>query len=385
MRIKRIEILWVTICLVLFWNAMALAMEVIAIGEGHTRQEAINNGIRTAIERALGTYIKSSTEIGQGKMIYDRIASASAGYVKDYKVLVEGKDPLTDSYKVRLSVVIDDYRLRSAIDEFRRDPRFQRTFQETSFEERRVVVVYRRRTGLDLPYNSKAVQTVMDLIEDKLAGYGFRVFLPSELKRIRGRAAETVVDEKTAIHIARQETGDAVVLVSFDAGTRLTPDGYMLILASLSIKAYDVTTGELFANVQDRGKTISRGGEYGLQDGIARIAIRIGPTCVDRLTDRIVERFSTRRPRFVVLIFENVSPKDQDRIEDLLEQDIGWRYRISRQTGSYMEIEVFSEADPTSVREIMRRSIKRAGLPLTPIEMAGNRVVFSGNYTREGF
>jgi len=385
MRIKRIESLWVIIYLVLFWSAMALAMEVIAIGEGHTRQEAINNGIRAAIEKALGTYIKSSTEIGQGKMIYDRIASASAGYVKDYKVLVEGRDPVTDSYKVRLSVVIDDYRLKSAIDEFRKDPRFQRAFQETSFEERRVVVVYKPRTGLDLPYNSKAVQTVMDLIEDKLAEYGFRVFLPSELKRIRGRAAETVVDEKTAIQIARQETGDAVVLVSFDAGTRPIPDGYMLILASLSIKAYDVTTGELFTNVQDRGKTISRGGSYGLADGIARVALKIGPTCVDRLTAKIVERFSTKRAKFVVLIFRNISPKDQDRVEDLLESDIGWKYRISRQTGSYMEIEVFSEADPTSVRKIMRRSIKRAGLPLTLTEMAGSRVVFSGNYTRRGF
>jgi len=385
MKIKRIESLWVIICLVLFWNAMALAMEVIAIGEGHTRQEAINNGIRTAIEKALGTYIKSSTEIGQGKMIYDRIASASAGYVKNYKVLVEGRDPVTDTYKVRLSVIIDDYRLRSAIDEFRKEPRFQRAFQETSFEQRRVVVVYMPRTGLDLPYSSKAVQTVMDLIEDKLAGYGFRVFLPSELKRIRGRVAEMVVDEETAIQIARQETGDAVVLVSFDAGTRPTPDGYMLILASLSIKAYDVTTGELFANVQDRGKTISRGGGYGLADGIARVALKIGPTCVDRLTAKIVERFSTKRAKFVVLIFKNISPKDQDRVEDLLESDIGWKYRISRQTGSYMEIEVFSEADPTSVRKIMRRSIKRAGLPLTPTEMAGSRVVFSGNYTRGGF
>jgi len=382
---RAIKHLYLVVWIVLLWNMAVLAIEITAVGEGHTRQEAINNGIRTAIEQALGTYIKSTTEIGQGKTIYDRIASASAGYVKDYKVLVEGKDPITDTYKVRLSVVIDDYRLKSAIDEFRKDPRFQRAFQETSFEERRVVVVYKPRTGLDLPYNSKAVQTVMDLIEDKLAEYGFRVFLPSELKRIRGRTAETVVDEKTAIQIARQETGDAVVLVSFDAGKRPTPDGYMLILASLSIKAYDVTTGELFANVQDRGRTISRGGEYGLQDGIARIAIRIGPTCVDRLTNKIVKRFSTKRPKFVVLIFKNVSPKDQDRVEDLLEQDIGWKYRISRQTGSYMEIEVFSEADPTSVRKIMRRRIKKAGLPITPIEMAGNRLTFSGNYTRGGF
>ena len=46
MRIKRIESLWVIIYLVLFWSAMALAMEVIAIGEGHTRQEAIKKTLQ---------------------------------------------------------------------------------------------------------------------------------------------------------------------------------------------------------------------------------------------------------------------------------------------------------------------------------------------------
>ncbi len=377
---KSIIVASLTLCLMLFLTSFSLAIEVTAIGEGHTRQEAINNGIRVAIEKALGTYIKSQTEIGQGRLIYDRIVSASAGYVRNYKVLAEGKDPITDTYKVKLSVLIDDYKLKNALEEFRKDPRFKRAFQETQFEERRVVVIYMPRTGLDLPENSKAVQTVIDLIEDKLAEYGFRVFLPSELRRIRGRAAEMIIDEETAIEVARQEAGDAVVLVSFDAGMRPTSDGYYLVMATLSLKAYDVTTGELFANVQDRNKTITRGGDYGIQDGVARIALKVGPRCVDNLVRKIVDRFSTMRAKFVVLIFRNVSPNDQDRIENLLDE-IGWRYRIARQTGNYIEIEVFSEADPTSVRRVMKKRLKAAGLSFIPAEMAGSRVIFDGNYT----
>ena len=280
----------------------------------------------------------------------------------------------------KLTAVVDDIKLKNAVEEFMQSPQFQRTFQQTKFDERRVVVVYKPRTELDLPYNSRAVQSVMDLIEDKLAGYGFRVFLPDQLIRIRSMAAEMVVDEETAVEIARQEAGDAVVVVSFDAGKRPTMDGYYIIYATLTLKAYDATTGELFGNVQDKGKIITRGGEYGLADGVARIAIKIGPRCVDKLTEKIVTRFSGSRTKFAVLIFRNVSPGEQDKIEDILGK-IGWRYRISRQTGSYMEVEVFSEADPTSVRQIMLKRLKTAGLSLIPVKMAGSRVIFEGAYS----
>jgi len=145
------------------------ALETTAIGEGRTRQEAINNGIRAAIEKALGTLVKSKTQVSQGKLIWDRIASASAGYVKNYDVIAEGKDPVSEQYKVKLKVDLDDHKLKNAVDEFLRDPRAQRAFQETQFDERKIIVVYQPRTGFDLPANSKGVQTIMDLIEDKLA------------------------------------------------------------------------------------------------------------------------------------------------------------------------------------------------------------------------
>ncbi len=356
------------------------ALETTAIGEGRTRQEAINNGIRVAVEKALGTLVKSQTQVSQGKLIWDRIASASAGYVKSYDVIAEGKDPVSELYKVKLKVDLDDHKLKNALDEFIKDPRAQRTFQETKFDERKVVVVYQPRTGFDLPYKSKGVQTIMDLIEDKLAGYGFRVFLPGQLKRIRGRTAETVADEETAINIARQEAGDAVVVVSFDGAKRPTSDGYNLIMVTLTVKAFDATTGELFANVQDRDKTIARSGKYGIQDGVARAAIKVGPRVTERLTKKIVKRFSTKRAKFVMLIFKNVSTKKQGKIEDLFD-DIGWRYRVARQTGKYLEVEVFSDADPTSVRQTMRKSLRKAGLSLKPSEFAGSRIVFEGTDT----
>ncbi len=370
--------------LVVVWLAflslatMSWAIETTSIGEGRTRQEAINNGIRVAVEQALGTMVQSDTQVTNGKLIWDRIASASAGYVKNYNILAEGKDPVTDVYKVKMAVTVDDYKLKGAVDDFLNDPKQQQIFQQTKFDERKVIVVYLPQTGFDLPYDSKGVQTIMGLVQDKLAAHGFRVFLPEQIQRIKGKSAEMVVDEETAIEIGRQETGDCVVIVSLDGARRPTNDGFFLLMCTLNLRAFDTTTGALFANVQDRDKTISRGGDYAIQDGISRAAIKIGPRAVESLVKKIVKRFSG--PKYVTLIFKNISKKNQNRMEDILEE-LGWRTRVARQTGSYIEFEVIGEADPTSVRKIVRREIQKAGLPLKSGEKVGNRITFNGEAT----
>ncbi len=354
------------------------AIETTSIGEGQTRQEAINNGIRVAVEQALGTLVKSDTQVSQGKLVWDRIASASAGYVKDYKVLAEGKDPVTDVYKVKLAVNVDDYKLKGAVDDFLKDPKQQQIFQETKFDERKVIVVYQPQTGFDLPYDSKGVQTIMGLVQDKLAAHRFRVFLPEQIKRIKGKSAEMVVDEETAIEIGRQETGDCVVIVSLDGAKRPTNDGFFLLMCTLNLRAFDTTTGALFANVQDRDKTISRGGDYAIQDGISRAAIKIGPRAVENLVKKIVKRFSG--PKYITLILKNISRKNQNQMEDILDE-LGWRVRVARQTGNYIEFEIIGEADPSSVRKIVRKEIQKAGLPLKAGEKVGSRITFDGEAT----
>jgi hypothetical protein len=362
----------------LFVGTTGWAVETTSIGEGRTRQEAINNGIRVAVEQALGTMVKSDTQVTDGKLIWDRIASASAGYVKNYNVLAEGKDPVADVYKVKMAVTVDDYKLKGAVDDFLNDPRQQQIFQQTKFDERKVVVLYQPQTGFDLPYDSKGVQTIMGLVQDKLAAHGFRVFLPEQIQRIKGKSAEMVVNEETAIEIARQETGDCVVVLSLDGAKRPTDDGFYLLMCTLNLRAFDTTTGALFANVQDRDKTVSRGGDYAIQDGISRAAIKIGPRAVERLVKKIVKRFSG--PKYVTLIFKNISMKNQNRMEDILDE-LGWRIRVARQTGNYIEFEVIGEADPTSIRKIVRKEIRKADLPLKSGGKAGYRITFNGEAT----
>ncbi|OAQ20931.1 hypothetical protein [Thermosulfurimonas dismutans] len=371
------KIIWLGLCLVLCSVFWAQAVTITATGSGPTRQAAINNALRAAVEQAMGAYIQSNTRVVEGRLDYDRIISASAGYIRHYDVLAEGQDPIDQVYKVKVRVEVDDYKLKNLIAQFRQDPRFQKAFQKATFDQRRVVVLYAKRTRTSLPYESMAVQEVINRIEDKLAGYGFRVFLPDQIARIKTRSSELAIDEETAIQIARQEDGDAVVLVDIQAGKRPTSDGFWIIYATLSLKAFDVTTGELFANVIKRSKTISRGGDYGIEEGAARAVEKIAARCADQLVAKIVNRFSTKREKFVVFIFRDVSQDIQDQLFGLFQQ-LGWDFRVARQYGTYMEVEVFSDQDPTSANLAFRRALRDIGVFLSQVEMKGARIVYSG-------
>ncbi len=335
------------------------AYEVKAIGIGHNRDAAIRNAQRNAVEQALGAYIESESTVIDQKL-KDCIVSSASGYINQFDVLEEGKNLHDGMYKVEILASVVDLKIE--------------------FGRRRLIVLHNRRTPGDLAYNSKGIQTVLDLVEDRLAGYGFRVFLSDQLRRIKQQIIDTAIDEKTAMHIARQENGDAVVLVTMNAGVGETPQGYKLIQCTLSLKSYDPTTGDLFANVQEEGKTIARGGDYGIETGISQVATTIGRKGADALSSKIVRRFSaadTKREAFSVLIFKGFGTDAQMAIEDLIADTLKWDYRIVSQAGSYLEIEAFVKMEPTALRREFMKAAESSRIPLRPAELKGARIVFS--------
>jgi len=349
----------------------ALCTETTASGEGRSLQEAVNHAKRAAVEQVVGSLVKSQTQVTDGKLIWDRISSASTGYVRNYRVLSETKDAKSGFYRVELAVIVDDPKVQGAIDACIADPNCKQIFQEAF--QRKVVVLYAVRTPFDLPYSSKGVQTVMDLIQDRLAHHQFRVFLPDQVTAIRASMAEKIADEKAAIDLVRSEKGDVAVVVSYDADIKNTEDGYRLVLCSLSAKAYDLHSGQFFATVQNRGKSITREGQYSIEDAAARVAIQIGPQTADDLTKKMMERF---RPSSI-LVLRNASAETQRAAMEIVEK-AGWRYRMSLQSGTYLEMEIFTDTDATTLRTTLDREFMNAMLPLAPAGMAGSRIEFEG-------
>jgi hypothetical protein len=75
------------------------------------RDQAIDDAMRKAVQQALGTFIKSETLVQNFQLVDDRILSWSAGYVKKYEILREGKVPI-DTYEVQMRAAVNISELR---------------------------------------------------------------------------------------------------------------------------------------------------------------------------------------------------------------------------------------------------------------------------------
>lgn len=73
---------------------------------GLARDQAIDDALRKAVEQTLGTFIQSSTLVENNMVVEDNILSWSDGYVRNHKIIREGKtDPTT--YQVTIEAEVE--------------------------------------------------------------------------------------------------------------------------------------------------------------------------------------------------------------------------------------------------------------------------------------
>lgn len=98
----------------LFFTACAWAANsTVMTGQGTTKDEAIQDAIRNAVESATGVFVYSASEVKDFKLVRDQIVTASRGYVKDYKLLSESKGE--GIVFVTLNVSVDTAAIKSVI------------------------------------------------------------------------------------------------------------------------------------------------------------------------------------------------------------------------------------------------------------------------------
>jgi hypothetical protein len=92
-------------CLTLFLLVIP-ANAVIVTGKGLTEQEAVQDGLRTAVEMAAGVFVYAVTDVSSYIAQKDKVTSASGGFVHTYKILKMVKQD--DIYLVTIDVVVDE-------------------------------------------------------------------------------------------------------------------------------------------------------------------------------------------------------------------------------------------------------------------------------------
>lgn len=96
-------------------NASLAADEIrlVVSGEGQTKDEAIQNALRNAIEQNYGVFVSSSSSIMNDELVKDEIATVASGNVRNYNILRETE---TDGiHRVTLDAIISVGKLISYV------------------------------------------------------------------------------------------------------------------------------------------------------------------------------------------------------------------------------------------------------------------------------
>ena len=98
------RILFINLIFVLFVSSVALAQEVTVKGMGASREDAIRDSLRLAVEQSVGTLLNAETVVQNYTVIKDEIYTKSRGFVKEYQVLQEQSENGQVSVVVRATV-----------------------------------------------------------------------------------------------------------------------------------------------------------------------------------------------------------------------------------------------------------------------------------------
>lgn len=92
-------------------------------GDGATKEEAVDNALRSAIAQAYGVFVSANTQILNDEVVKDEIATVTSGNIKEYKEvaidnLSNGKKEVTVRATVSISKLINYAKSKGAATEF---------------------------------------------------------------------------------------------------------------------------------------------------------------------------------------------------------------------------------------------------------------------------
>ena len=249
--------------------------EVIASGEkmiekgnvGAARQLAIEEALRSAVEKGLGVFVSSESYVKNYQILEDKIYSKAEGYVKKYDVVSENQ--LGNRYRVTIRALV-------SLDALRDDLFALDLLREQMHNPRLMIVVGTRQGKVDEAARSARIQ-----LEKEFAERHFDLIDPATSKKLHNNVKmlldvtkETVIAAKIGL-----EHHAEVVLTGIIDSELIGKDnmGFELARSNLALRVIDPTTAQIFASTEEQARGAGQTNKEALSAAGHKVAEKVAP------------------------------------------------------------------------------------------------------------
>lgn len=268
------------------------------------RQQALTVAYRRAVEKGIGTYIKSQTIVENMQLISDNIYSNAQGYIKDQEIIEEGQRPDSKTYFVTIKATVNvaeigtDLRSLGILQDIMGNPKILSFIQEIS------------TTGGSTTLVNGSSASIA--IEEALQNYNFDLVDREQVDKIRLEEMERMgeffmeslmEDHKAISRIAQKalENGAQYLLMgtaTIDAAANV--GATFQSHATIKCRVVDASTAEKVALTQksESGAGVDR------KSADMNAGRRIGEEAANTIIPQIIQNWSKRANRGVAFIIK---------------------------------------------------------------------------------
>ncbi|MBU2521690.1 MAG: hypothetical protein KKD50_05620 [Proteobacteria bacterium] len=354
---------------------MVLGQTVMAVGQGPSRQMAIENAKRSAVEQGVGALIDSKTKVANFQVLSDNIYSRASGYISNYNILSEGKTPdgsmntVTIQADVQTASIESDLRAIGILMAQIGNPRF--------------MAIYIPETRSSMHRDSRVVRAAEQAINGVFARKGFvvldRMFINDVYNEIE-QAGRIDVDMDDLSALALKYKADLLLVYDVHAASKVGGESKYFggIIVEIALRAVAPATADLIA--QKSGdlyvKTIKMSGDYYDDMQAAKAADELGKAIADALigdTLAYYERSVHAGTRFDVW-FRNFSEDEIYAIVDVIEKMSGFKDKnVRNESPGNFQLDVNYQGKKFDFKRELFMGLNQQGIQFDTQQAKGNR------------
>lgn len=230
------------------------------------RDKAVDNALRTAVEKVVGVMVTGSTEVENFQLKLDRILSESRGFIDHYKIISEKRDG--DNYEVNIEAEVVTGRVQDRM-------KAVELVMTRKSKPRLMIIV-----GEQAPKDAIAEAAMSKY----LLAQGFKLVDASTIKKSRSdiNLTSTSGNEKVLSSLAQRYGAEIVIVGAVDAASN-----------SFSVSGIEMYTNKVNVSLKvinsDTGDIITTDSESLSAPGAKGDIKKITENAVEKLIKKIVE------------------------------------------------------------------------------------------------